>query len=146
MELEPVSDSNVTPFFRPDCKNCTFCDGLKDFGPEQTEAHEEEKGPSTKASELFNSLSFLDRYLAVFILLAMVCGILIGVYAERGVREAFGGAQWKGVSIPVLVGLLLMMWRTSALHFTFIVSRRALLRSERPRTVTHPHFFGFQRS
>lgn len=30
--------------------------------------------------ELFCSLSFLDRYLSIFILLAMISGVLIGYY------------------------------------------------------------------
>ncbi|KAF7426030.1 hypothetical protein PC9H_008395 [Pleurotus ostreatus] len=63
-----------------------------------------------KASKLFKSLSFLDRWLALFILVAMILGVIIGVYAENGVHVAFGGAQWNGVSIPVMIGLLLMMW------------------------------------
>ncbi|KAG8872807.1 hypothetical protein FRB98_009354, partial [Tulasnella sp. 332] len=29
---------------------------------------------------------------------------------NNGVNKAFNGAQWKGISIPILVGLLLMMW------------------------------------
>jgi ACR3 family arsenite transporter len=49
--------------------------------------------------ELYKSLSFSDRYLAVFILLAMITGVLIGVYAEKRVARAFGGAEWQGVSI-----------------------------------------------
>ncbi|KAL4262288.1 arsenical resistance-3 (ACR3) family protein [Pleurotus pulmonarius] len=63
-----------------------------------------------KASKLFRSLSFFDRWLALFILVAMILGVVIGVYAENGVHSAFGGAQWNGVSIPVMIGLLLMMW------------------------------------
>ncbi|KAJ8515377.1 hypothetical protein ONZ45_g7187 [Pleurotus djamor] len=49
-------------------------------------------------------------WLPLLILISMILGVVIGVYAERGVHEAFGGAQWNGVSIPVMVGLLLMMW------------------------------------
>ncbi|KAG8932453.1 hypothetical protein FRC01_013823 [Tulasnella sp. 417] len=113
MELEPVADPNTTPLFRPDCRNCTFCDGLRNFdGEDQNSGPSDEKATTTPTSTagLFKSLSFLDRYLAIFILLAMIAGILLGIYAENAVRKAFNGAQWEGVSIPVLVGLLLMMW------------------------------------
>jgi len=60
--------------------------------------------------ELWQALSFMDQYLALWILLAMIAGILIGVYAESEVQRAFKGASWEGVSIPILIGLLLMMW------------------------------------
>lgn len=111
MELEPVTDPNTTPLFRPDCRACTFCDGLRSFD-EEDDGSPTEKATATPASTtgLFKSLSFLDRYLAIFILLAMITGILLGIYAEHSVRKAFNGAQWEGVSIPVLIGLLLMMW------------------------------------
>jgi len=33
------------------------------------------------AAELWNSLGFFDKYLAPFILVAMIVGVLIGVYA-----------------------------------------------------------------
>lgn len=37
-------------------------------------------------------------------------GILLGVYRENQVHQAFGGSSWHGVSTPILVGLLVMMW------------------------------------
>ncbi|TFY63586.1 hypothetical protein EVG20_g6255 [Dentipellis fragilis] len=63
------------------------------------------------AMQLFKSLSLLDRLLAPLVLLSMIIGILIGVYAESGVHRTFNdSATWQGVSIPILVGLLLMIW------------------------------------
>jgi len=91
----------------------------------------------TSMPGIFKSLSFFDRYLAIFILLAMITGVLIGVYAPKQVERAFGGAEWQGVSvrksafshssleiqkqlfalnlaahhlIAILVGLIIMMW------------------------------------
>ncbi|KZV93860.1 arsenical-resistance protein, partial [Exidia glandulosa HHB12029] len=62
-------------------------------------------------ADLWRSLSWIDRLLAPAVLVAMVLGVVIGVYAEEGVRHAFKEtAQWDGVSIPILVGLLLMIW------------------------------------
>ncbi|KAG8742628.1 hypothetical protein FRC10_001177 [Ceratobasidium sp. 414] len=99
------------PLFRPSCTNCDFCSGLRDM---DTTGEEDKRGEpahiTTSATGLFQSLSFLDRYLAVFILLAMVSGVLIGVYKEEGVQRAFAGASWQGTSIPILIGLLIMMW------------------------------------
>ncbi|KIY53456.1 arsenical-resistance protein, partial [Fistulina hepatica ATCC 64428] len=60
---------------------------------------------------LWRSLSWTDRLLAPFVLIAMIVGIVIGVYAEDGFKRTFQNrASWNGVSIPILVGLLVMIW------------------------------------
>ncbi|KAB5589539.1 Arsenite transporter [Ceratobasidium theobromae] len=98
------------PLFRPSCTDCTFCDGLRDMGTPAEVKHDGLMRAPVSATTLFRSLSFLDRYLAMFILLAMITGVLIGVYKEEAVQHAFGGASWQGTSIPILLGLLVMMW------------------------------------
>ncbi|QRW19864.1 arsenite resistance protein ArsB [Rhizoctonia solani] len=110
-----VADDNVKemaeldpPLFRQSCANCEFCDGLRDMDTGDKQMPTEDSRLS--ATGLFKSLSFLDRYLAVFILLAMITGVLIGVYKEEAVQRAFSGASWQGTSIPILLGLLIMMW------------------------------------
>ncbi|KAF8752494.1 Sodium Bile acid symporter family [Rhizoctonia solani] len=128
-----VADDNVKemaeldpPLFRQSCANCDFCDGLRDMDTGDKQMPTEDSRLS--ATGLFKSLSFLDRYLAVFILLAMITGVLIGVYKvsrpmfsslgyaqrlfkqEEAVQRAFSGASWQGTSIPILLGLLIMMW------------------------------------
>ncbi|KAG8844718.1 hypothetical protein FRB91_002376, partial [Serendipita sp. 411] len=96
-----------SPLFRQSCRNCDFCDGLR----EETDIQEKESSPDLSAKSLLNSLPFLDRYLAVFILLAMISGVLIGVYQNDRIQDAFnGGSQFQGTSIPILIGLLVMMW------------------------------------
>ncbi|KAF8598525.1 arsenical-resistance protein [Ceratobasidium sp. AG-I] len=98
------------PLFRPSCTNCDFCTGLRDMDGSGDEKDARVEDPPMTAAALFKSLSFLDRYLAVFILLAMITGVLIGVYKEEGVQRAFAGASWQGTSVPILLGLLIMMW------------------------------------
>ncbi|KAK0223497.1 sodium bile acid symporter family-domain-containing protein [Armillaria fumosa] len=62
-------------------------------------------------SHLWKSLSWIDRLLAPLVLLAIILGVIIGVYAEEGVEHTFKqGATWDGVSIPILIGLLVMIW------------------------------------
>ncbi|KAI5450712.1 arsenicals resistance [Naganishia albida] len=41
----------------------------------------------------------------------MIIGVIIGEFAD-GVQEAFSGASFRGVSIPIVIGLLVMMWPT----------------------------------
>jgi ACR3 family arsenite transporter len=60
---------------------------------------------------ILNGLSILDRFLAFFVLGAMIIGVIIGEFAD-GVQEAFSGASFRGVSIPIVIGLLVMMWPT----------------------------------
>ncbi|KAK0194048.1 sodium bile acid symporter family-domain-containing protein [Armillaria mellea] len=70
------------------------------------------KGRETQSfSHLWKSLSWIDRLLAPLVLLAIILGVIIGVYAEEGVEHTFKhGATWDGVSIPILIGLLVMIW------------------------------------
>ncbi|GBF99582.1 arsenite transporter [Raphidocelis subcapitata] len=55
------------------------------------------------------ALSWLDRLLPLWIAAAMVAGILLGNFAP-GVRDALAVAHIAGVSLPIALGLWVMMW------------------------------------
>ncbi len=48
----------------------------------------------------FKSLGWLDRFLAVWILLAMIIGILLGNFVP-GTTDALQKGQFVGVSVPI---------------------------------------------
>ncbi|MBK9011725.1 MAG: ACR3 family arsenite efflux transporter [Novosphingobium sp.] len=54
-------------------------------------------------------LSFLDRYLTVWIFVAMATGIALGSLAP-GVPHALGAMSVGSTSIPIAIGLILMMF------------------------------------
>ena len=54
-------------------------------------------------------LSTLDRYLPVWIGLAMVAGLLLGRSVD-GLDDALGAVEISGISLPIAVGLLVMMY------------------------------------
>lgn len=54
-------------------------------------------------------LSTLDRYLAVWIGVAMVVGLLVGRWIP-GVNTALEKVQIDGISLPIALGLLIMMY------------------------------------
>lgn len=54
-------------------------------------------------------LSFLDRYLAVWILAAMALGLGLGRLVP-GLGEALAEVTVTGVSLPIALGLLVMMY------------------------------------
>jgi ACR3 family arsenite transporter len=60
---------------------------------------------------LAKRLSFLDRYLTLWIFLAMAVGVLLG-YAAPAVGEWIGSLRPQGsqTSIPIAIGLILMMY------------------------------------
>ena len=63
---------------------------------------------STRAN-LLGNLSFLDRYLTLWIFLAMGLGVALGALAP-GVTRALDGMSVGATSIPIAVGLILMMY------------------------------------
>ena len=54
-------------------------------------------------------LSTLDRYLPVWIGVAMVAGLLLGRLVP-GLGDALAAVEIEGVSLPIAVGLLVMMY------------------------------------
>ncbi|KAI0016399.1 arsenical-resistance protein ACR3 [Xylariomycetidae sp. FL0641] len=67
-------------------------------------------GPaSTPKQSAFKALGWLDRFLAVWILLAMIVGILLGNFVPETSR-ALDKGKFVGVSIPIAIGLLVMMY------------------------------------
>lgn len=65
--------------------------------------------PTTTTTSTFKSLSFLDRFLALWIFLSMALGILLGIFVPATPRALQHG-EFANVSIPIAVGLLVMMY------------------------------------
>ncbi|KAI5461006.1 sodium bile acid symporter family-domain-containing protein [Mariannaea sp. PMI_226] len=64
------------------------------------------QGGNTSA---FKSLGWLDRFLALWIFLAMVVGILLGNFVPQA-GPALEKGKFIGVSVPIAIGLLIMMY------------------------------------
>ncbi|RCK56274.1 Arsenical-resistance protein 3 [Candida viswanathii] len=60
------------------------------------------------AKAAFGGLSITDKLLPLLIILAIVIGVLISVYVPSS-GDAFDGAQVVGVSVPLAVGMIIMM-------------------------------------
>ncbi|CAI9633558.1 unnamed protein product [Alternaria burnsii] len=73
---------------------------------------------------VIKGLGYLDRFLALWILLAMAVGILLGNFVEE-IGPALQKGKFVGVSIPIAIGLLVMMYpilckvRYETLHHLF---------------------------
>ncbi|KAL8666767.1 MAG: hypothetical protein Q9202_001305 [Teloschistes flavicans] len=80
-----------------------------------------EEQAAVKQGSVIKALGWLDRFLAVWILLAMIIGVLLGNFVED-TGPALQKGKFVGVSIPIALGLLVMMYpilckvRFEALH------------------------------
>ncbi|RVD90366.1 uncharacterized protein DFL_001335 [Arthrobotrys flagrans] len=71
--------------------------------------NQESKSEENSKASAFKSLGFLDRYLALWILLAMIVGVLLGNFVE-GIERTLHRGKFVGVSLPIAIGLLIMMY------------------------------------
>ncbi len=65
---------------------------------------------STPQQSLSKKLSFLDRYLTLWIFLAMAVGVLIGFLFPEGVKSFNDAVSIGTTNIPIAIGLILMMY------------------------------------
>uniref|UniRef100_A0A093V7U7 Arsenite resistance protein ArsB n=1 Tax=Talaromyces marneffei PM1 TaxID=1077442 RepID=A0A093V7U7_TALMA len=91
------------------------------------EKHGENRIPQNEVrrkQSAFKNLGLLDRFLALWIFLAMVIGILLGNFVPN-TGPALQKGKFVGVSVPIAVGLLVMMYpilckvRYESLHHVF---------------------------
>src|SRR5690625_5485094 len=67
------------------------------------------KAAATTGSPVIKEMSFLDRWLAVWILLAMGLGLALGGFVA-GLNTALDSMSVGGISLPIAIGLLVMMY------------------------------------
>src|SRR5699024_11870076 len=65
------------------------------------------KAAATTGSPAIKEMSFLDRWLAVWILLAMGIGLALGRFVP-GLNTALDAMSIGGISLPIAIGLLVM--------------------------------------
>ncbi|MCJ0871177.1 ACR3 family arsenite efflux transporter [Streptomyces sp. AP-93] len=65
--------------------------------------------PGAESSSIVRKLSTLDRFLAVWILLAMGVGLGLGRLVP-GLNDALAKVEVGGISLPIGIGLLVMMY------------------------------------
>ena len=64
---------------------------------------------ATNSAPVLKEMSFLDRWLAAWIILAMAVGLLLGKFVP-GLNDALDAVKIGQVSLPIAIGLLVMMF------------------------------------
>ncbi|KAK4986111.1 arsenicals resistance [Elasticomyces elasticus] len=77
--------------------------------PQDAEKQQIEQEIAPDKVSAFKGLGWLDRFLAVWILLAMIIGIILGNFVPH-TGEALQRGKFVGVSVPIALGLLVMMY------------------------------------
>ena len=65
--------------------------------------------PAAPADAVVGKLSTLDRFLPVWIWVAMLAGLLLGRWVP-GLETVLQAVQVDGISLPIAIGLLVMMY------------------------------------
>lgn len=93
-------------------------------GEKQAGGPEESRGSTVGKGSAFKALGWLDRLLALWIFLAMAIGIILGNFVPD-IGPALQQGKFVDVSIPIAIGLLVMMYpilckvRYESLHQVF---------------------------
>ncbi|OQE24352.1 hypothetical protein PENSTE_c007G08137 [Penicillium steckii] len=112
--------SSDTKYENTEPKKLPSNNPMKDL---EIQREDETERENTKQSA-FKNLGWLDRFLAVWIFLAMAIGIILGNFVEN-TGPALQKGKFVGVSIPIAIGLLVMMYpilckvRFECLHHVF---------------------------
>ncbi len=77
--------------------------------PELRSALQDARDSTGAAKGILLSLGWLDRLLSLLIILAMILGVIIGEFAPN-VQQNLSAGNFRGVSAPLVVGLIVMMW------------------------------------
>ncbi|KAK5988120.1 Arsenical-resistance protein Acr3 [Cladobotryum mycophilum] len=75
----------------------------------QDQAAQDAEPETSQASSVFKNLGILDRFLALWIFLAMAIGVILGNFVPE-MSPALQKGKFVGVSVPIAVGLLVMMY------------------------------------
>ena len=67
------------------------------------------KEDSSSSVSVIGQLSFIDRFLSLWILLVMIIGVVAGYYSPS-LSEGLNEAKVLKVGLPIAIGLWLMMW------------------------------------
>eukprot|EP00877_Chromochloris_zofingiensis_P004850 jgi/Chrzof1/14366/Cz09g00060.t1 len=89
--------------------DCKVCDQAQVIDPKQDGTGGDPPTPAAGVGAVLSKLSWLDRLLPVWIIIAMVVGVVLG-YFVPAVKQALQVSNIAGVSLPIALGLWWMMF------------------------------------
>ncbi|KAJ5935526.1 hypothetical protein N7466_005073 [Penicillium verhagenii] len=104
------ANQTVLPHEGPQLHNTALDELSSSPRSDDAEKQKTNESEETMAKQsAFQSLGWLDRFLALWIFLAMAIGIILGNFVEN-TGPALQKGKFVGVSIPIAIGLLVMMY------------------------------------